>query len=488
MNCRTGTVQSVLLGIILGFILPNLSMGQRTHVLSAREIAQNSLPSTVSITAKKSSGAVSGSGFFVRSDVIATSYHVIEGSSEAVVKIYGQNRKYVVSGIVAGSKEHDLVLLRVVGVLGKPLKLNQNDAAGIGDQVFVVSNPAGLEGTFSEGIVSSIRNLSNTRLLQITAPISHGSSGGAVLNQLGEVIGVAQGAIERGQSLNFAIPVFFLRQLNGSKSTPTLESLQYMIARRPLGFSFQANPGIQESLDFYRESGRTDMEAGLHRSGMYMSMARRIFRDEGLPENMAWVGQVLSGWRPNESLWFNRTDITIPQRFGLEINDFVDERNNLEESTRASARYLKFLADRYDGNWELALSAYVVGEAAIDQAIRKVGKADFWTLKKVLPKEARAFVPNVLATILIANNPDEYGFGHLRPAPSLKYDRVRLPPSTNLSVVANAANTTVEHLRYLNPQFRGNVTPPKPYVLNVPSGKANVVVDFFLRKQTIPVP
>jgi LysM repeat protein len=90
-------------------------------------------------------------------------------------------------------------------------------------------------------------------------------------------------------------------------------------------------------------------------------------------------------------------------------------------------------------------------------------------------------VPNILATILIANSPNQYGFGHIRPAPTLNYDRLRIPASTNLSLIAQAADTSVQYLRYLNPHLRSNTTPPEPYIINVPAGKANEVVALFRR-------
>ncbi len=84
-----------------------------------------------------------------------------------------------------------------------------------------------------------------------------------------------------------------------------------------------------------------------------------------------------------------------------------------------------------------------------------------------------------LATILIANNPNQYGFGHVRPAPQLLYDQIRVPASTNLSLLAQASDTTVEYLRYLNPELRTNISPPEAYIVRVPPGKANEVVAVF---------
>ena len=262
--------------------------------------------------------------------------------------------------------------------------------------------------------------------------------------------------------------------------------IQYAVANRSLGFSFQVHPMIQQYINYYRGRGHVTMETGLYRSGMFMRMARRIFREEGVPENVAWLGQVESTWKPTALSWAAASGLWqfIPgtgSRFGLQRNAYVDERNSFDEATRASARYLKFLANRYHGNWELAMAAYNSGEGNVDRAIRRAGVENFWQAFAYLPQETRNYVPNILATILIANNPNQYGFGHIRPAAPLVYDRIRVPASTNLSIVAQAADTSVQYIRYLNPHLRSNMTPPEPYIVNVPAGKANEVVAVFRR-------
>jgi membrane-bound lytic murein transglycosylase D len=156
----------------------------------------------------------------------------------------------------------------------------------------------------------------------------------------------------------------------------------------------------------------------------------------------------------------------------LRINGYLDERSSFEKATRASARYLKFLANRYNGNWELAMGAYNCGEGNVDRAIRKAGVASFWSAYPYLPRETRNYVPNILAVILVANNPTKYGFGNVRPAAPLQYDEIRVPALTNLGLIAQASDTTVEYLRYLNPEFRQGVTPPEPYIVRIPAGKA----------------
>ncbi|MGI8495097.1 MAG: transglycosylase SLT domain-containing protein [Pyrinomonadaceae bacterium] len=258
------------------------------------------------------------------------------------------------------------------------------------------------------------------------------------------------------------------------------EYARIAVSNGSLGFRFQVHPMIQQYVNFYQGRGRGTMETGLYRSGMFMRMARRIFREEGVPENVAWLGQVESTWKPTAMSWASASGLWqfIPgtgTRFGLKRTAYVDERNSFEKATRASAQYLKFLGNRYGGNWELAMAAYNSGEGNVDRAIRRAGASDFWKAFPYLPQETRNYVPNILATILIANNPQSYGFAHVRPAPSLNYGLIRVPPSTGLGLVAQAADTTVEYLRYLNPELRTNMTPPEPYVIRVPAAKVNNV-------------
>ena len=117
--------------------------------------------------------------------------------------------------------------------------------------------------------------------------------------------------------------------------------IQYAVANKSLGFSFQVHPMIQQYINYYRGRGRGTMEVGLYRSGMFMSMARRIFREEGVPENVAWLGQVESTWKPTALSWAAASGLWqfIPgtgARFGLRRTAQVDERNSFDEATRAS--------------------------------------------------------------------------------------------------------------------------------------------------------
>jgi hypothetical protein len=125
----------------------------------------------------------------------------------------GKPEKAEILGVVAADASRDLVLLQVKGLTAPSLPIGESKNVAIGEEAFVIGNPQGLEGTISQGIVSGLRKVSNMEIIQITAPISPGSSGGPVLDRTGQVIGVAVATFKGGQNLNFAIPSDYLASL-----------------------------------------------------------------------------------------------------------------------------------------------------------------------------------------------------------------------------------------------------------------------------------
>lgn len=182
---------------------------------NARQIAQNAFPAVALLVTDDASGQPLslGSGFVVRSGYVVTNLHVIEGAARGYAKVLGHEQKYDISGVSAVDETHDLVILSVSGLVAPSLELGDSRNVAVGDEIYAIGNPKGLEGTFSQGIVSGIRNVNTDVLLQITAPISPGSSGGPVLNDKGKVIGVAAATFTGGQNLNFAIPSSYVESL-----------------------------------------------------------------------------------------------------------------------------------------------------------------------------------------------------------------------------------------------------------------------------------
>ena len=187
---------------------------------SPEQIAQNALNSTVLL--KTTIGKNSqGSGFFVGNGLIVTNHHVIKGATAATVKLVGTEHEADIEGYIAIDKDRDLAILKVANLSAPPLPLGNSDTVQVAETVYAVGNPRGLEGTVSEGIISNIQPDGNSgirgEVIQMTAPISQGSSGGAVLNSRGEVIGIVASVRNDGQNLNFAIPVNALKTLlNGA--------------------------------------------------------------------------------------------------------------------------------------------------------------------------------------------------------------------------------------------------------------------------------
>ena len=190
---------------------------QSTTAQTPQQIAQKSQKSTVHLLVGDKEGDIfgAGSGFFVSPGYVATNYHVIQQATWIYIKGIGKEKMYVVEGIAAIDESHDLAILKATEIDAPALHLGNSDKVQTGETVYVVGNPKGYEGTFSKGIVSGIRRDGNNTWIQIDAPISPGSSGGAVLNSSGQVIGVATAGHrdEDAQNLNFVVPSNYLKTL-----------------------------------------------------------------------------------------------------------------------------------------------------------------------------------------------------------------------------------------------------------------------------------
>ena len=185
--------ERLLSAIVVLLLLGTINTATAQIALSAEDIAEKALAATVYLEMQDSNGRALGfgSGFFVKSDLIATNYHVIEGAVRGTAKLIGKYTTYDIEGIAATDNTNDLAILKVTAYGIKPLPLGDSDTVRIGETIYVAGNPKGLEGTFSDGIISSRRDRYTKERLQMTAPISPGSSGAPVLNRKGEVIGVS---------------------------------------------------------------------------------------------------------------------------------------------------------------------------------------------------------------------------------------------------------------------------------------------------------
>ena len=207
---------------------------------TAVQLAEKALAATVFLEMVYVNGQPLGfgSGFFVQHDQIATNFHLIAGASRGTAKLVGKPTTYVIEGITASDVENDLAILKVSDSNIQPLPIGDSDTVQLGDTVYVSGNLKELEGTFSDGIISGPREVGSQTLLQMTAPISPEGSGGPVLNEKGEVIGLAFATLEDGQNLNWAIPSNHLKALISKSDTV-----------KPLT---QENQSVSAETHFYR--------------------------------------------------------------------------------------------------------------------------------------------------------------------------------------------------------------------------------------------
>lgn len=162
----------------------------------------------VGIVGKRKKDSRSGTGFFVSDDgLIVTNYHLIKKARRIFIKLR-DNTAYTRVKVVNLDVPRDIAVLKIDGKGFTPVKLGNSDEASIGQRVVAIGNPLGLESTVSDGLISAIRNGGpGEKIFQISVPLSNGSSGGPLFNLKGEVIGVVTASMQKGQSLNFVVPI-----------------------------------------------------------------------------------------------------------------------------------------------------------------------------------------------------------------------------------------------------------------------------------------
>ncbi|HAA05279.1 MAG TPA: hypothetical protein DCE18_18205 [Syntrophobacteraceae bacterium] len=229
----------------------------------------------------------------------------------------------------------------------------------------------------------------------------------------------------------------------------------------------------------FSQEKHKSFQTQLVRSVHYAMPAQAVFEQRGLPKDLVFVALVESGFSPMARSHANAVGMwqfisTTGKRYGLEQNQWIDERRHPLKAARAAADYLNFLYDTF-GSWSLALAAYNAGEKAVQGALDQSGAKTFWDLAErgYLPQETRDYVPKVFATVKIIRNPRQYGFwydpGHYVP----KHETVPIPGSVKLSWVGKQIGVPEASLQDCNPELCKPVTPPgcSSYELCVPVGK-----------------
>ena len=253
------------------------------------------------------------------------------------------------------------------------------------------------------------------------------------------------------------------------------------------------NDYVAAYINFFANTqrGHNTLLHSFERAGRYKAMIQRVMAEEGVPQDLIYLAVAESGFQPravNRKSGAGGMWQFMPYGpYGLNRNGYVDERFDPEKSTRAYARYMKFIYDQL-GDWYLSMAGYDWGAGNIQHAVSKTGYADFWELYKRnnLPAETKNYVPEILAAIIIANHPTQYGFDDVTLDPPVLTDTVTINYSVDLRLVADIVDAPVDELTALNPSLLRLITPPDAsFDLHLPAGTATL---FDQRIALVPEP
>ena len=242
------------------------------------------------------------------------------------------------------------------------------------------------------------------------------------------------------------------------------------------------NAKVRYFIDYYTGPGRYGFRRWLERSGRYLPMMQEVFAEQGLPLDLTYLAMIESGFNPRACSRANAVGpwqfmASTGKNYDLSNGWWRDERRDPLKSTQAAARHLKDLYERFDGDWYLAIAAYNAGPGKVSRAIRRSRSRDFWQLSRdsYLRKETKDYLPKLLAVLLIAKEPEIYGFKDLQYQPALVFDVITLPSSTDLDIVARLCGVSYEEIVALNPELKRWCTPPSlpNYEIRLPVGQTN---------------
>lgn len=245
------------------------------------------------------------------------------------------------------------------------------------------------------------------------------------------------------------------------------------------------NDRVLRYVELFQGRLRDFLTEGLSRGMQYLPMIQSTFRAEGLPLDLAYIPLIESAFKPSalskakaRGVWQFMRGTALEN--GLKADWYLDERADPTKATQAAAKYLKTLYGMFE-DWHLAMASYNGGPGRVKNALTRSRKIDFWELSassRYLPRETRDYVPMILAAIIIAKNPVQYGF-EVTPVVPTVTETVVVPPALDLRRVAEWAGVPMNDIQALNPEFRRWTTPVKKgeYTIKVPQGTADKVRD-----------
>ena len=260
---------------------------------------------------------------------------------------------------------------------------------------------------------------------------------------------------------------------------PLLEDVMPPREKPETAIPLTDNRLVQQSVTYLQREPEKHYVQWQKRAGTYFPMIEHILKDEGVPEELKYLAMIESGLNPRARSWASAVGMWqfmshTGRSYGLRVNAWVDERRDPEKATRAAARHLRDLHNRF-GDWHLALAAYNCGAGCVSRAIRRSDEDDptYWDVYYNLPRETRGYVPMFIAAAIVMSNPEAYDMPAVEPDPPYAYDYVAVRGSMlSLSEIAEMSGTSSSMIRALNPELRRHTLPPSEghYFLRIPLG------------------
>lgn len=240
------------------------------------------------------------------------------------------------------------------------------------------------------------------------------------------------------------------------------------------------NDQVEYFIDYFQTKLRNRFSLWMARSTRYIPMMRKILNEHSLPEDLVYLAMIESGFSTKA---YSKANAVGPwqfiretgERYGLRVNSWVDERKDPIKSTRAAAKHLSDLFNRF-GSWYLAAAGYNAGEGKISRALVLYNAQNFWEITadhcRYIKEETKQYVPKMIAAALIAKEPEKYGFTNIPYYPPLSFGEAMVPGNVELKDVASACGVDVETIVDLNPELKRWITPPgvSTYTLRIPDG------------------
>jgi len=243
-------------------------------------------------------------------------------------------------------------------------------------------------------------------------------------------------------------------------------------------FPVVVNRQVEMYLDLFQGKQRKYFGRWLARSGRYSDLILNELEASGIPKDLLYLAMIESGF--NQRAYSKAKAVGLWQfmsgtgrDYGLSISRYVDERRDAEKSTKAAAAYLKCLYDEF-GDWYLAVAAYNGGPGTLRKAIKKTKSRDFWKIaqSRSLRLETKRYVPKLIAAIMIAKEPEKYGFTDIVYEQPLTWEAIEVGPGLSMAAVATLTNSDQTDIKLLNQELRTSRTPMdrERYLVKIPSG------------------